>query len=256
MLSAQQSVRIDSAAVAKLVDSLVPATMRAEQLPGAVVTIVLDGRLLFARGYGVSDLDTKRAVSPDSTIFRIGSISKVFTSFAVAQLADRGTINLDTDVNRYITRLEVPATQPQPVTARHLLTHSAAFDEIRPGTQASNEGGLLPLDRFLRGKLVRLGPPGVITSYSTYGMTVAGMLVEDVSHQSLEGYLTRNLWMAIDMDHTSIRVGPSHHGAVFATGYDVEDGEVVRAPWEWYHTTPASSINSTGWTWRDSWRRC
>ena len=119
MLSAQQSTRIDSAAVARLIDSLVPAAMRAEQLPGAVVTVVLDGRLLFARGYGVSDLETKRAVSPDSTIFRIGSISKVFTAFAVAQLADRGTIDLDTLVNRYLERLEVPTTQPQHVTARH-----------------------------------------------------------------------------------------------------------------------------------------
>jgi CubicO group peptidase (beta-lactamase class C family) len=235
---------IDSAAVARLVDSLVPIAMHSERIPGAVVAVVVDDRLLFARGYGVADLESRRPVTVDSTIFRIGSISKLFTATAVAQLADRGVIDLHADVNRYLTRLQVPATYPQPVTAWHLLTHSAAFDEIRPGTQAPTEAGLLPLDRFLRGKLVRLGPPGVVTSYSTYGMTLAGALVEDVSRQPLEEFLTRNLWMPLDMDHTSIRV-PAADQRLVATPYDVDDGKVIRAPWEWYHTTPASSINGT-----------
>jgi CubicO group peptidase (beta-lactamase class C family) len=234
----------DSAAVAHLIDSVVPIAMRREQLPGAVVAIVADGRLLFARGYGITDPETKQPVSADCTIFRIGSISKVFTSTAVVQLADRGTIDLHADVNRYLKRLKMPASNFTAVTPWHLLTHSAALDEIRPGTQAETEAGLLPLDRFLRGKLVRLGPPGQVTSYSTYAITVAGMLVEDVSGLAFEEYLKRNLWMPLDMDHTSITV-PSSQRALVATPYDVEDGKLVKAPWEWYHTTPASSINST-----------
>ena len=160
------------------------------------------------------------------------------------QLADRGAIDLRTDVNRYLRRLTVPASEFAPVTPWHLLTHSAAFDEIRPGTQADSESQLLPLDRFLRGKLIRLGPPGVVTSYSTYALTVAGLLVEDVSGLKFEDYLERNLWMPLDMDHTSISV-PREHRSLVATPYDVDSGRVVKAPWEWYHTTPASSINAT-----------
>lgn len=236
---------LDSAGVAALLDSVVPRAMRAEHIPGAVVSVVAGARVLFARGYGVADLDARRPVSPESTVFRIGSISKVFTATAVAQLADRGRVDLREDVNRYLRRLRVPATFPQPVTAWHLLTHTAALDEIRPGTQAERESELLPLDRFLRGKLVRLHPPGEVTSYSTYGITLAGLLVEEVSGLSFEEYLTRNVWAPLGMRHTSIRV-PPEHARLVATAYDVNDsGRVVRAPWEWYHTTPASSVNST-----------
>jgi len=243
-LFSRSGTTLDSTSVARLVDSLVPLAMQKEMIPGAVVAVVADGRVLFARGYGVADPETKQPVSPDCTIFRIGSISKVFTSTAVVQLADRGTIDLRTDANRYLKRRALPASRFAAVTPWHLLTHSAALDEIRPGTQAETEAGLLPLDRFLRGKLVRLGPPGEVTSYSTYAITVAGMLVEDVSGLSFEEYLKRNLWMPLDMDHTSITV-PKEHRALVATPYDVDDGKLVKAPWEWYHTTPASSINAS-----------
>jgi CubicO group peptidase (beta-lactamase class C family) len=239
-----QAATLDSANVARLADSLVPRAMREEQIPGAVVAVVSGGRVLFARGYGVADLETRRPVSPESTIFRIGSISKVFTATAVTRLADRGQLDLRADVNRYLNRVKVPETQAEPVTAWHLLTHSAALDEIRPGTRADRESELQPLDRFLRGRLVRIAPPGVVTSYSTYGITVAGALIEDVSGEPFEAYLRRHLWMPLDMDHTSITL-PASDKRLVATPYDVEDGKIVPAPWEWYHTTPASSINAT-----------
>ena len=239
-----RAARLDSVHVARLVDSLVPRLMRDERIPGAVVAVVSDGRVLFARGYGVTDPATRRPVAPESTIFRIGSISKVFTATAVAQLADRGQLDLRADVNRYLTGVKVPATRPGAVTAWHLLTHSAAFDEIRPGTRADSESQLQPLDRFLRGKLVRTHPPGAVTSYSTYGITLAGALVEDVSGEAFEAHLRRHLWMPLDMDHTSITV-PAGDRHLVAAPHDVEDGKVVPAPWEWYHTTPASSMNAT-----------
>ena len=174
---------IDAAALSVLLDSLVPAAMKAEQIPGAVVSVVSGGRTIFERGYGFADLETRRSISPDSTIIRIGSTSKVMTAVAVAQLADRGRIRLDTDVNRYLKSLKIPATYPAPVTVFNLLTHTAALDEIRPGTQAKGREELLPLGDFLKTRLVRYAPPGTATAYSTYGMTVAGLLVEDVSGQ-------------------------------------------------------------------------
>lgn len=166
------------------------------------------------------------------------------TAIAVAQLADRGRIRLDVDVNRYLKSLKIPATYPTPITAFNLLTHTAALDEIRPGTQAERREDLLPLRDFLRTRLVRYSPPGVATAYSTYGMTVAGLLVEDVSALGFEEYLRRNIWLPLGMLHTSISV-PAADQHLVATPYDVENGKRVKAPWEWYHTTPASSVNST-----------
>ena len=239
-----RSQPIDSTALAILLDSLVPAAMEAEKIPGAVVSVVSGGRTIFKRGYGVADLETRRPMSADSTIVRIGSTSKVMTAVAVAQLADRGRIRLDVDVNKYLKSVKLPATYSAPITAFHLLTHTAALDEIRPGTQAERQQDLLSLRDFLKPRLVRYAPPGIATSYSTYGITVAGLLVEDVSGLSFDDYLKRNVWRPLGMMHTSIVIPPADQHLV-AIPYDVEDGKPVKARWEWYHTTPASSVNST-----------
>ena len=243
-ISCAQSPGPAPAGLAGLLDSIVPAALAAERIPGAVVSVVSGGRVVFARGYGVSDLESRRPMSAESTIVRIASISKVMTATAVAQLADRGRIRLDADVNRYLIAVKVPATYPAAITPFHLLTHTAALDEIRPGTQAETRGDLLPLARFLEGKLVRYAPPGVATAYSTYGITLAGLLVEEVSGLSFEEYLDRNVWRPLGMTLTSIDVPPGQQRLV-AVPYDVDNDALVKAPWEWYHTTPASSINST-----------
>jgi len=217
--------------------------MRAEHVPGAVVSVVRDGRVIFAKGYGYADLDTRRPMT-ESTIVRIGSISKVMTAVAVSQLADRGRIDLRRDVNQYLRSLKVPATFSAPITPWHLLTHTAALDEIRPGTMAETAEQLQSLSDFLRPRLVRYAAPGVATAYSTYASTLAGLLVEEVAGQPLETYLIRNVWRPLGMVSTSVDVPSSQRGLV-AIPYDVDSDKPVRAPWEWYHTTPASSVNST-----------
>jgi CubicO group peptidase (beta-lactamase class C family) len=230
---------IDPRALEALLDSVIPRGMAAEHLPGAVFTLVQNGRVVFARGYGVSDVNAKRPVSPDSTVFRIGSITKVFTATAVAQLADRGRIGLDRDVNEYLKRLQVARTYAEPVTATHLLSHTAGFDELPGVRQARSAELLLPLHEFLRDKLVRIRPPGRVTAYSSFGMALAGLLVEEVSGLSYEEYLRRHIWQPLGMQQTYITPG----GAPL--GYDYSNDVVTRAPYEWYHTVPASSINST-----------
>ena len=235
---------VDARVLAALIDSIVPVAMTAQRIPGVVVSVVSGGRVIFSRGYGVADLESRRPMSADSTIVRIGSISKVMTATAVVQLADRDRIRLDADVNGYLKSVKVPATYAAPVTTFQLLTHTAALDEIRPGTQAETKAGLLPLGKFLESRLVRYAPPGIATAYSTYGMTLAGALVEDVSGLSFEDYLRRNVWLPLGMTLTSIDV-PAAQQRLVAIPYDVEDDKPVKAPWEWYHTTPAASVNST-----------
>lgn len=234
-----QSSSIDVRALETLVDSVMLRGMDSDHIPGAVFTLVQDGRVVFAKGYGFSDIDAKRPVSPDSTVFRIGSITKLFTATAVVQLADRGRIQLDRDVNQYLKRIQVPATYADPVTATHLLSHTAGFDELPGVRQARSAEALLPLHEFLRGKLVRVRPPGSVTAYSSFGVALAGLLVEDISGLPYEEYLRQHIWRPSGMTRTFITPG----GA--PTGYEYQNGQVTRAPYEWYHTSPASSINST-----------
>jgi CubicO group peptidase (beta-lactamase class C family) len=230
--------------LAAFVDSVMNAEMKREGIPGAAFILVRHGRVVHSKAYGLADVTRRKAADPERTIWRIGSISKTFTATAVMQLVDRGRIHREADVNRYLTRVKVPETYPVPVTVTDLLTHTAGFDEIRPGTQAASRASVEPLPKFLTSRLVRVRPPGQTISYSTYGITLAGALVEDVSGSTIEQYFAENIWRPLGMNRTSIDVPESHAGDV-AMGYERGGDSLVAQPWEWYHTTPASSINST-----------
>jgi CubicO group peptidase (beta-lactamase class C family) len=228
----------------QFLDSFFAEQMQREHIPGAAFIFVKNNQVFFKKGYGWANLDRKIPFSPDSTIFRIGSISKVFTADAILQLADRGKLDLHADVNLYLKQFKIPQTFPDSVTAAHLISHTAGFDEIRPGTQAPTADSVLPLSNFLQTRLVRLWRPGQIPMYSTYGITLAGLVVEDISGMSFESYLLRNIWQPLGMTRTSITV-PAALSSDVAIGYEYRDGSYDPQSWEWYHTTPASSINSS-----------
>jgi CubicO group peptidase (beta-lactamase class C family) len=138
-----------TAALAALVDLIVNEQLRKHHIPGAVVSVVKDGRIVLAKGYGYADLEMKTPVIPDRTIFRIGSMMKVFTATAVMQLGDRGRIRLRDDVNRYLRDLKVPATYVGPITFHNLLTHTSGLDEITPTFPTPSKSKLAMMGFFL-----------------------------------------------------------------------------------------------------------
>ena len=234
---------IDSVTLVRLIDSAMAPGMARESIPGAAFILVQDGRVVLAKAYGQADVASRRPWLPDSTVFPIASITKVFTATAVMQLVDRGKIELNKDVNRYLTSTRVPSTYPQPVTAAHLLSHTAGFDEL-PGRRAESANAVVPLDRFLTGRLIRVHPPGELTSYSSYGAALAGLLVQDISGMSFENYLRRHIWQPLGMSRTSMTPSqPANEN--LATAYELEDGRSRAIPYEIYHTPPTASIVST-----------
>jgi CubicO group peptidase (beta-lactamase class C family) len=239
-----QSGGVDASALAAFVDSLMASEMARDRIPGAAFVFVQNGQVLLSRGYGLADVARQRRVVPDSTIWRIGSISKAFTATAVMQLVDRGLVELDAPVERYVHRVAIPHAYPEPITVRQLLDHTAGLDEIRPGTQAPTRELVLPLAEFLEHRLVQVRPPGRTIAYSTYGMTLAGELVEEVSGVDFETFLRRNIWDPLGMARSSIDVPATLSGDV-AMGYELQGDSLAPQPWEWYHTTPASSVNTT-----------
>jgi CubicO group peptidase (beta-lactamase class C family) len=240
----RSTTAVNSAELAAFVDSFMTARMASDRIPGAGFVFVRNGRALVTRGYGLANVAERRRVVPESTIWRVGSISKVFTATAMMQLVDRGAVKLDAPVDGYVRRVTIPRTYPDPVTPRQLLDHTAGFDEIRPGTQAATRDGVLPLDQFLKDRLVRVRPPGRTTAYSTYGITLAGEMIEEVSGVPFEDFLRRNIWGPLGMTRSSIEV-PSVLRRDLAMGYEIGGDSLVAQPWEWYHTTPASSVNAT-----------
>ena len=228
----------------QFIDSVITGQLKKENIPGAAFVFVRDGKIFYTKGYGLANVEKNIQVDPSKTIFRIGSISKVFTADALLQLADKKIIDLHEDVNNYLTTTKVPSSFNTPITVSHLLTHTAGLDEIRPGTQAPTASGLLPLNQFLKDKMIRLWSPGEIVMYSTYGITLGGLIIEEKTKQSFESYLINNICRPLQMNSTCITV-PNELLENIAVGYENSNGTNIAQRWEWYHTSPASSVNST-----------
>ena len=99
------------------------------QIPGVTFSLVQNGELFLAKGYGYANLEQQIPVSADRTLFRVGSISKLFTATAIMQLVEKGLINLYENVNKYLQKFQIEDYYPQPVTIANLLTHTAGFDD-------------------------------------------------------------------------------------------------------------------------------
>ena len=225
-------------------DSVIQSGLENQQIPGLAFVIVEGNNVLIKKGYGLSSFENGIGfIDPDSSIIRIGSITKTFTAMALLHLFDQNQLDLHADVNEYLTSVEVPNTFQKPITPAHLINHSAGLDEL-PGRLVFSEEDAIPLADFLDERIVRLRQPGVFTSYSTYGIALAGLLVEEVSGMSLESYMKQNIWEPLGMSMTSITL-PEEHESLVSPGYELENGVNDPQPWEWYHTYPASSINST-----------
>lgn len=226
-------------------DPIFAEQMAKLHIPGAVISIVKDGKTVFTKGYGVADIEKKTPVVPEKTIFRIGSITKVFTALAVMQMADFREINLHDDVNKYLKGVKVPNTFPEPITFASLLTHSSGLDEISPGRRTGDESKVIPLGEFLKTRIVRHLPPGEVISYSTYNSALAALTVEQITKTPFKDYLQKNVFEPLRMNRTSITAVKPEYKQDLASGYEYADGKYQKLPFQWFHTYPASDINST-----------
>ena len=184
-------------------DALIPAQLQNRDIAGAVVSVVKDGQTLLAKGYGYADFATKKPVVADQTLFRPGSISKVFTATAVMQLVEQGKLDLDRDVNDYLD-FAIPKTYPEPVTLRRILTHTAGFEETLKNLFVPGASDVPPLRDYLIAAMpVRIFPPGKVPSYSNYALTMAGYIVERISGEPFDKYIATHILTPLKMDHST-----------------------------------------------------
>ena len=223
-------------------DGLVPYQIEANDIAGATIAVVKDGKLFFAKGYGVADVKTKTPVTPE-TMFRVGSITKLFTWTAVMQLVEQGKLDLDTDINLYLD-FKIPEKFGKPITLRNLMTHRAGFQEAIKGLGAQNSGKV-DLQAYIReNRPDQIFEPGTTPSYSNYGAALAGYIVERVSGMPFDTYLEERIYAPLGMLRTSIRQPlPKDLEAFMSTGYNLASGEPV--PFEIVNGYPAGSQASS-----------
>ncbi|MFE9679716.1 serine hydrolase domain-containing protein [Streptomyces sp. NPDC006259] len=209
-----------------LLDDLVPRQLADYRIPGASVVVVdRDGQTL-TKGYGLADVERKVRSDPRRTGYFMASEAKLFTAVAVLQQVEKGKLNLDADVNRYLTAFKIKDSYPgHPVTVRHLLTHTAGFDTSilgRGGTSPEPAGALgESLDKH---QPKRVRPPGEVASYDNYGVALAGYLVERVTGTPFATYVDRAVLSPLGMTRTTFARPDARTTDALALGYRPDGG--------------------------------
>ncbi len=239
----------DTVALGAFLDGAFQQFIDELHVPGAVVAVIKNGRVLYAHGYGYADVQKRTPVDPATSLFRIGSTSKLFTWTAVMQLVQQGKLDLDADVNTYLKDFKIPATFSKPVTLRSLMTHSPGFEDGALGYLIANDSTQVKsIDETLKEHIpARVRPPLVLSSYSNYGAALAGLIVQNVSGVPFNDYIQRNILEPLDMHHTTFQEPlPANLKPDGVTAYVYDNGVYEPKPFEYVGGfRPAGSVSAS-----------
>ncbi|MDO5092229.1 MAG: serine hydrolase domain-containing protein [Propionibacteriaceae bacterium] len=218
-------------------DGHLPDALTNENIPGAIVVVVKDGQVITQRGYGLADIEHNIPVDPEAHIFPWASITKVPTSIAVMQLVEQGKIDLDADFATYVD-VPVERRHDEPITIRHLLSHTGGFGEA--SMELNPDTITMPLAELVRYKPpVAYYRPGTTPAYSNYGIDLLGHIVETVSGQPFTEYMSEHVLRPADMATASCAVPlPAELAANEVTPHTAT-GERAHSP---YGMTPSGCL--------------
>lgn len=236
---------LTAADVASFFDGIVPYAIRRGNIAGATISVVANGQIIFAKGYGFADLKTRRPVSAGETLFRVGSISKTFTWTAVMQLVQAGKLDLDRDVNEYLD-FRIPEKFGAPITLRDLMTHTPGFEDSILSAQVAAASDFVPYREYLVAHLpAEIFPPGKVVAYSNYGAMLAGYIVQRVSGERYDDYIARHILQPLGMAHSTFAQPlPPPLAKDLATGY-LKASDAQPAPFEYLEIAPAGALSAT-----------
>jgi CubicO group peptidase (beta-lactamase class C family) len=243
-----------------LVDGVVRRGMERDQVAGVTVSVVQDGKVVLKKGYGYADIDRRRPVDPDRTLFRVGSISKTFTWLMALNAVERGHMSLDAPINSYLPpKVRVPNEGfTQQISMRNLMTHTPGFEDLPlNGLFLRDPTAIKPLDDYLASRRpARVRPPGEMHAYSNYGAALAGAAVAHAEGQPWQDLLESEILKPAGMDHTTgrepypARPGlpapmPQALAADLSLAYRWTGAGYAVQPFEYVNGAPAGAISST-----------
>ena len=226
-------------------DEQMAKAMSTGSIAGAVAVVVKDGNVVASKGYGYADVAAKKPLDPASTMFRVASISKLFTWTAVMQLVEQHKLELDADINRYLD-VRIPPRDGKPVTLRDLMTHTAGFEDVRRDRYATDTASLMSNEAWVKRWVpARIYPAGVVPAYSTYDAALAGYIVQRVSGMPFGTYVERHIFTPLGMQHASFRQPlPADRQADAAPGYHSADA--APQPFALQTAAPAGALSISG----------
>ena len=239
-----------SSALASLpafIDGVVAEQIATREVAGAVVTVVHDGRVVMSRGYGFADVGRAIPVDPARTLFRPGSVSKLFTWVALMQQIEQGKVSMDADVNRYLDFV-IPPFEGKPVLVSDLFAHTPGMSDSS-GISTDDPAKVEPFTKWMKTHIPkRIWAPGTETSYSNYGAALAGYIVQRLSGEPFADYTERHIFKPLGMTSTTFREDlPPAMRQRAALGYRFEEGRLLPQPVEYYGVImPAGSASAPG----------
>jgi CubicO group peptidase (beta-lactamase class C family) len=225
-------------------DGFMPYALKAGGIPGAVVVVVKDGQPLTMRGFGYSDVKAQKPVDPETTLFRPGSVSKLFTWTAVMQQVQAGKLDLDKDINTYLD-FKIPPRDGKPITLRNIMTHTPGFAETAKYL-INYDKAPPPLSKVLsRAVPDRIYAPGTMPAYSNYGASLAGYIVERVSGEPFNKYIHNHILAPLGMTHSSFdQPLPANLAPLMSKAYQY--GSPDPKPYEVIGMAPAGALAASG----------
>ncbi|MDA1636038.1 beta-lactamase family protein [Bacillus cereus] len=228
-------------------NKVIPEKMKKENAAGVALVVVKDNQILFQKGFGFSDKEKNTPIDPKKTVFRLASISKVFTASAVMQLVEQGKIDLNKDIVNYMGGLKYQNNMGEPVTMEHLLTHTTGFDYVdpRPEDIHYQENDYTMLKDYVEDNMPTVvRKPGDTYTYDNFASMLQGYIVQNLTNTPFYKYMAKNIFYPLEM-HNSSFVMTNFIKEKLATGYDA-NGDAI----PFYQTRPTDmpqgSMFSTG----------
>lgn len=237
----------DPQELAAFVDDYFQQQLAKTNIPGAAISIVKDGEILFTKGYGYADLNQKIPVDAEKTLFRVASLSKLFTATAAMQLYEQGALDLDRDVNEYLQGWQLENPYSEPVTPARMMMHTDGTTQRLIGLGARTKEQMQPLEEYLPKYMPVINyPPGKFYSYSNHSIALLGYLVEKISGTPFVEYMDKNIFQPLNMRDSTFRQPPvSELSQNFATGYRIQNGKAKPVPYLYLNIAPAAALTTT-----------
>jgi CubicO group peptidase (beta-lactamase class C family) len=238
----------DPAELEAFLDGVLKIQLDEHNTAGAVVTVVKDGEIFFAKGYGYADFEGRKEVDPQRTLFRIGSVSKLFVWTSVMQLVEEGVLDLDTDINEYLSGFQIPDSYDEPITLKHVMTHSAGFEDVIVGLFGTTEADRRPIAELLADQIpARVRPPGEVSSYSNHATGMAALIVEQASGMPWRDFARERILDPLGMEYFSFdQPLPDDLVEHMSKGYTYGGGEFTEHDFELVPLYPVGAAAASG----------
>lgn len=244
-INKKQVVASNSEDLQQFMDKFFNENMDKYSIPGAAIVVVKDGKEVFKKGYGYSDIKQKTLVEPDKTVFPAASVSKLFTATAIMQLQEEGKIDLNENIDKYIQPYKIINNYKEPVTCRNLLTHSSGVDEASElNGNTRDEKSIKSQEYYFDNHIPRVvREPNTVSRYSNQGYNLLGYVVEKVSGISYEEYIKKNILKPLKMDSSLVRL--KNNNTTKSYGYGGIDGTYNESSLAYQYTSGSAGINAT-----------